>query len=480
MVLRRVLRLRRPALVASGALLALVLMSTALAQEEEADPIADLAGDLNNGWLMITAFIVFFMQAGFAMVESGFTRSKNTTNILMKNMLDACVGGLLFFAIGWAIAYGVDDEGSAGGFMGNGQWFLNDFDAWPMWIFQFAFAATAATIVSGAMAERTKFGAYLVYTAFISGIVYPFVVHWAWDVNGWMTAFTDDPFMANGYIDFAGSGVVHMVGGAAGLVGAAVVGPRLGRFSKDGSSNPIPGHNIALGALGVLILWFGWYGFNPGSTLGLSGGFSEIAGKVAVNTTLAACAAAVTGLIVTKVRYGKYDAGLMMNGVLGGLVGITAGCATVEPIGAVIIGAIAFLVVMLVVDVLDMVKIDDPVGAVPVHLGAGLWGVIAVGLFSSEGGIAFAGYGDSDYGLFYGGGASQLMAQLIGAGAILAWTVGLSAILFIGIKMTMGLRVSEKEEIEGLDLGEHGMSAYPEFAAGQYITSTGGNGGGGS
>lgn len=463
-VMRR--RLRRPLGLLAGALLAMAIFSSASAQEGPSteDQIADLVSAVDTTWLLVTASMVFFMQAGFAMVESGFTRSKNTSNILMKNMLDACVGGLFFWATGYAIAFGVSGD-SSNGFMGDGNWFLNDFENWAFWFFQFAFAATAATIVSGAMAERTKFSAYLVYTALISGLIYPFVVHWAWDVNGWMSAFNEDPFMGEGYVDFAGSGVVHMVGGTAAIIGAKVVGPRMGKFSKDGKVNAIPGHNISSGMLGLFILWFGWYGFNPGSTLLMTGGFAALAGKVAVTTTLAACAAAVASVVITKMKTGRYDLGLVVNGTLGGLVGITAGCATVEPWAAVVIGAIASLVVIYAVDLLDYVlKIDDPVGAAPVHLFAGLWGVIAVGLFSSESGMAGAYGGESGaYGLLVGGGFDQLGAQLIGAGAIIAWTAVLSAIIFVGIKVTMGLRVPEEEEEKGLDLGEHGIDAYPDF-----------------
>jgi Amt family ammonium transporter len=457
-------RLRRPLGILGGALLAMAIFSSAAAQEPTTEErLADLTSAIDTAWLLVTASFVFFMQAGFAMVESGFVRSKNTSNILMKNLLDACVGGLFFWAFGWAIAYGVSD--SSNGFMGMGNWFLNDFDSYASWFFQFAFAATAATIVSGAMAERTKFSAYLVYTAFISAIVYPFVVHWAWDAKGWMSAFNEDPFMGEGYVDFAGSGVVHMVGGMAALVGAKVVGPRIGKFNKDGSANAIPGHNITSGMLGLFILWFGWYGFNPGSTLVLSGGFAALAGKVAVTTTLAAAAAAVTAVVVTKLKTNRYELGLVVNGTLGGLVGITAGCATVEPWAAVVIGIVGGIIVIYAVDLLDNVlKIDDPVGAAPVHLFTGLWGVIAVGLFSSKDGMAAAYGGESGaYGLLVGGGTEQLVAQVIGAAAILAWTGVLSAFIFVAIKMTMGLRVSNEEEEKGLDLFEHGIDAYPDF-----------------
>ena len=471
-------RLRRPLGMLGGALLAMAVFSSAAAQEAPTteDQITDLVTAIDTAWLLVTASMVFFMQAGFAMVESGFIRAKNTSNVLMKNMLDACVGGLFFWAFGYAIAFGVSGD-SSNGFMGDGNFFLSDFENYAFWFFQFAFAATAATIVSGAMAERTKFSAYLVYTAFISAIIYPFVVHWAWDAAGWMSAFNEDPFMGEGYVDFAGSGVVHMVGGTAALVGAKVVGPRMGKFNKDGSVNAIPGHNITSGMLGLFILWFGWYGFNPGSTLLLTGGFAALAGKVAVTTTLAACAAAVTAVVATKIKTNRYDLGLVVNGVLGGLVGITAGCATVEPWAAVVIGIVAAIIVIYAVDLLDNVlKIDDPVGAAPVHLFTGLWGVIAVGLFSSESGMAAAYGGESGaYGLLLGGGAEQLMAQLIGAVTILAWTGALSAFIFLAIKYTIGLRVPPEEESKGLDLLEHGIDAYPDFGpSGTGIFSTAG------
>ena len=459
---------RRPLLLLASGFLGLAFISSAFAQEEPTpeERLADIILAVDTFWFLFGAFVVFFMQAGFAMVEAGFVRSKNTTNILMKNVLDACIGGLLFWAVGWGLAYGVSGDG-ANGLFGNGHFFLKAFpnDGYAAWIFQFAFAATAATIVSGAMAERTKFGAYLIYTAFISGLIYPVVVHWGWDGAGWLSAFADDPIGTNGYIDFAGSGIVHAVGGTAGLVGAYFVGPRIGKFGKDGSINAIPGHNISMGVLGLFILWFGWYGFNPGSTLALSGGFAALAAKVAVTTTLSAAAGGLIAVIYTKITTGRYDLGLTVNGILGGLVGITAGCAVVDPWAAIIIGAIASMVVILGVGFLDRMKIDDPVGAVSVHCFAGIWGVLAVGLFASQAGIGAA-YAETDqYGLLLGGGIEQLGIQLLGIVAIVGWTAVMSALLFAGIKATYGLRVSEAEEIRGLDLDEHGIDAYPDFGA---------------
>ena len=456
------IRLRRPLGMAAGALVALAAVSTASAQETS-EEIADLTLAIDTAWLLIAAFLVFFMQAGFAMVEAGFVRAKNVSNILMKNMLDACVGCLAFFAVGWGLAYGLSGDAS-NGFMGDGQFFLAGFDDWPAWIFQFAFAATAATIVSGAMAERTAFRAYLFYSIFITAFIYPIVVHWAWDGNGWMTAFTDDPIGTNGYLDFAGSGVVHMVGGFAGLMGAMIVGPRLGKYGKDGSINPIPGHNISMATLGVFILWFGWYGFNPGSTLALSGGFAALAAKVAVNTTLAAGAGAVAAMILSRTRTGSYDVGLVLNGTLAGLVGITAPCAVVDPWAAVLIGLIAAPVMMIGVEGLDRLGVDDPVGAVSVHGFAGFWGVLAVGLFASQDGIAQAYVASDSYGLLLGGGAEQLGIQALGGFVIIGWTVVTTGALFLALKYTVGLRVSEEEELRGLDIFEHGVEAYPDFA----------------
>lgn len=459
-------RLHRPLGVLGGFLLAMAMFSSAMAQEPTTDEtVADLVAALDSAWLLIAGFLVFFMQAGFAMLTAGFVRAKNTANILMKNMIDACVGGLAFWGVGWAFAYGASD--SSNGFIGMGNFFLNDFEDYAGWFFQFAFAAAAATIVAGSLAERLKFSAYLIYTVVITAVIYPIVVHWAWDANGWLTAFKDDPadlVMANGYVDFAGSGVVHMVGGFAGLVGAIFLGPRKGKFGPGGRVNAIPGHNIAIGSLGMFILWFGWYGFNPGSTLALTGGGAALAAKVAVTTTLAATAGGVAAVLASKLVTGRYDPGLTINGVLGGLVGITAGCATVDPWAAVVIGAIGALVMYGGVVLLDKVGVDDPVGAFPVHGCAGAWGVIAVGLFSTEAGMGAAGYLEpSKYGLLVGGGGEQLIMQLVGLGSIIAWVVVTASILFGAIKFTIGMRVDEQEEDKGLDLMEHGLDSYPDF-----------------
>lgn len=453
----------RPFYIASGALLALAVVSAASAQEE--DPIADLIAAIDTFWLLFAGTLVFFMQAGFAMLTAGFVRAKNTANILMKNMIDAMVGGLSFWAVGWSFAYGVSD--SSNGFIGLGNFFLTDFDDYAGWFFQFAFAAAAATIVAGSLAERLKFSAYLIYTVVITAVIYPVVVHWAWDGSGWMTAFKDNPedlFLANGYVDFAGSGVVHMVGGLAGLAGAILLGPRAGKFGPGGRVNAIPGHSIVLAALGMFILFFGWFGFNPGSTLALSGGAYALAAKVAVNTTLAAAAGGVTAVILSQILTGRYDPGLTINGILAGLVAVTAPCATVEPWAAVVIGGFGSLAMYGGVRALDRLRIDDPVGAFPVHGCAGLWGVLAVGLFSSESGMAAAGYLEpSNYGLLLGGGIEQLLAQIVGVAAIIGWVGVTATILFFSIKVTIGLRVPAREEEVGLDLLEHGLDAYPDF-----------------
>jgi len=456
-------KLHRPLAVLGGAILAMAAISAAAAQEPTTEEnVADLLSALDATWLLVAGFLVFFMQAGFAMLTGGFVRSKNTANILMKNMIDACVGGIMFWAIGYGIAYGASDQ--ATGLFGWGDFFFNTYEGFAGWFFQFAFAATAATIVAGCLAERLKFSAYLAYTVVITGLIYPVVVHWAWDVNGWMSAFNEDPFLASGYIDFAGSGVVHMVGGWAGVVGAALLGARLGKYGPGKQVNAIPGHNISIATLGMFILWFGWYGFNPGSTLALTGGGAALAAKVAVNTTLAAAAGGVASVIYSKVLTTRYDPGLLINGILAGLVGITAPCATVDPWAAVIIGAVASFLMYLAVLALDAIRIDDPVGAFPVHGIAGLWGVIAVGLFSSESGLEQAGYSDpSKYGLLLGGGFEQLAAQLVGAASIIAWVVVTAFILFSAIKVTIGLRVPPEEEEKGLDLLEHGLDSYPDF-----------------
>jgi len=428
------------------------------------EAIEALSGALDTAWLLIAATLVVFMQAGFAMVEAGFVRSKNVTNILMKNVMDACIGGLAYFLFGWGLAYGTSEAANA--FVGSGDWALIGFEDYASWFFQFAFAATAATIVSGAMAERTKFSAYLIYTLAISGFIYPIVSHWIWDANGFLSALNESPMRGVGMIDFAGSTVVHSVGGWAALIGAIVVGARRGRFG-DHNVGAIPGHSLPLGVLGVFILWVGWYGFNPGSTLGLSGGLAEIAARVAVTTTLAAAAGGAMSMVLSRMQYGKSDLSLTLNGILGGLVAITAGCATLPPWAAVLVGLIAGIIIVYGVALLDLLRIDDPVGAVPVHLMNGVWGTLAVGIFSAPALVENA-FGLTDVGgILMGGGTDLLMVQLTGIASVAIWTVALSAVMFVGIKATMGLRVSAEEEDAGLDVYEHGMEAYPEFTGGR-------------
>ncbi|MDA1062499.1 MAG: ammonium transporter, partial [Chloroflexi bacterium] len=462
-------RLWGPAALVIGSGAAL-LAGTGIAGAQEADEVAaaieDLTAAIDVAWLLIAGILVLFMQAGFAMVEAGFVRSKNVTNILMKNILDVSLGALAYWAVGFGLAYGISEQTNE--VFGLGNFFLNEFDDFPTWFFQFAFAATAATIVSGAMAERTKFHAYLIYTIVITAVIYPVVTHWVWDGAGWLTSFRDDPLGDNiGMVDFAGSTVVHSVGGWAALVGAVMVGARRGKYNADGSVNPIFGHSMPLAMLGVLILWIGWYGFNAGSTLGLSGGFAAVAARVAVTTTLAAGAGASTAMLISWLRSGRPDLSLTLNGVLGGLVGITAGTATVDPWAAVVIGVVAGVIIVFGVELLDRLRIDDPVGAVPVHLFNGIWGTLAVGLFSSQEYLSEAFAPTASYGLLLGGGFELLLLNLLGVVAVGAWTVVASVLLFGLIKYTIGLRVSPEEEESGLDVGEHGTEAYPEFTGGR-------------
>lgn len=403
-----------------------------------------VAAAIDNVWVLVTAFLVFFMQAGFAMVEAGFTRAKNASNIVMKNLMDFAIGSVAFWLIGFAIMFGKD----AGGLLGTTGFFYSDsfkhlglsIPLASFLMFQTVFAATAATIVSGAMAERTKFIAYCIYSAVISLIIYPVVGHWAWG-GGWLSKL--------GFIDFAGSTVVHSVGGWAALIGASMLGPRIGKYTKDGKANAIPGHSITLAALGTFILWFGWFGFNPGSTLS---GMNEKIGDIAVNTNLAAAMGADLAMIYTWIKYKKPDVSMTLNGALAGLVAITAGCASVNTFGAAIIGGLAGILVVISVEFIDKkLKVDDPVGAISVHGVCGSFGTLMVGLFATESG------------LFYGGGIKQFLVQLAGVASTFLWTTITTFILFAIIKMTVGLRVSEEEEIEGLDVAEHGATAYGDF-----------------
>ena len=403
--------------------------------------LAGLTTGLNTFWVLIAASLVFFMQAGFALVEAGLTRSTNTTNILFKNLMDFAIGTIGFWVIGYGIMFG-----SGNGFFGSFELFSKTDHGTALGIpnlafffFQLVFAATSATIVSGAMAERTKFVSYLVYSAIISLIIYPISGHWIWG-GGWLSQ------LSTPFVDFAGSTVVHSVGGWLALAGAIVLGPRLGKY-KNGKINAIPGHSITLAALGVFILWLGWFGFNPGSTLGF--GDAELVAHIFVTTNAAAAAGAFATLIPTWIKYGKPGLSMTLNGVLAGLVAITAGCHAVTPGGAILIGAIAGVLVVFAVEFFDkIVKVDDPVGAISVHGVCGAFGTLAVGLFASEGG------------LFYGGGISLLTSQAIGVLAVGAWAFGIGLLLFLAIKYTIGIRVTKKEEENGLDYYEHGEKAY--------------------
>lgn len=398
---------------------------------------------IDNMWLLVAGFLVMFMQPGFALVEAGFTRSKNTANILMKNLMDFCIGSLLYWAIGFTLMYG----DSVGGFIGMPDLFFmsdgfgDNYADYSDLFFQTVFAATAATIVSGAMAERTEFKAYLIFSIVITVLIYPTSGHWTWG-GGWLSQL--------GFHDFAGSSIVHSVGAWVGLAGAAIIGPRIGKYKADGTPNAIPGHNLAYGALGVFILWFGWFGFNPGSQLAAAGTDNAVAiGHIAVTTNLAAAAGAVTAMLVAWFRYKRPSLSISLNGALAGLVAITAGCDAVNPVGAVLIGITAGFVLPFAVEFIDKIlKVDDPVGAISVHGVSGALGTLAVGLFSTS------------EGLFYGYGAKLLGIQAIGVLAFFVWAAGLGTILFFILKKTNILRVSRRIEEEGLDVYEHGESAY--------------------
>ena len=434
-------------------LLAIFLASPVMADEASSatasiDSVKDeLQLNINIVWTCVAAFLVFFMQAGFAMVETGFTRAKNSVNILMKNLMDFSVGSLAFFVIGFGLMFGT----CTNGLFGTNLFCLSGIEPgeswdWTFLIFQTVFAATAATIVSGAMAERTKFISYLIYSAVISLFIYPIFGQWAWgnllntDNNSWLAV--------KGFHDFAGSTVVHSIGGWLALAGAVMLGPRIGKYGPDGKPRAILGHNLPLAALGVFILWFGWFGFNPGSTTTGNGSI----GYIAITTNLAAAAGAVLALIASWVIIKKPDISMTLNGALAGLVAITAPCDGVSPFGAICIGSVAGVLVVLSVLFFDYVlKIDDPVGAVSVHGMNGLWGTLSYGLFAMDGG------------LFYGGGFKQLGIQILGAGTAFVWAFGLGLVLFFILSKTVGLRVTAEEELKGLDIGEHGNEAYASF-----------------
>lgn len=409
--------------------------------------VVDLSRGLDTVWVLIAAFLVFFMQAGFGMVEAGFIRAKNTCNILTKNFLDFCMASIGFYIFGYAIMFGTGN-----GFVGLKGWFLIGAESganvpmYAFWLFQAAFCGAAATIVAGGMAERMKFPAYLIYSFIISAFIYPIVGHWIWG-GGWLSKL--------GFSDFAGSTVVHAVGGFAALIGTIILKPREGKYNKDGSPNAILGHSIPLASLGVFILWFGWFGFNPGSTLGVGNG--NLIARVAINTNLAAAIGGITAMFTVWKRFGKPDLSMAMNGALAGLVAITAPCAFVEPWAAIIIGFVAGIIVVFGVVLLDKLKIDDPVGAVPVHGLNGLWGTLAIGIFGQKV------LGVANNGLLYGGGLKQLGIQFLGVSSVIVFIIISMGIVFKLIDVFIGLRVKREDELKGLDITEHGMESYAGF-----------------
>ena len=418
----------------------------------DTEAINEIVTGLNTVWMLLAAMLVFFMQPGFALVEAGFIRTKNTANVLMKNLIDFMFGSILFWFIGFGLMFG------AGGFIGMPHFcdlsFINNgLPTEGFLIFQTVFCATAATIVSGAMADRTKFSMYIVYTIFISVLIYPISGHWTWG-GGWLMNGEEGSFMMSHFgttfHDFAGSTVVHSVGGWIALVGAAIRGPRIGKYGKDGRSKAIPGHSLTLACLGVFILWFGWFGFNPGSQLAAATGTDQtVISHVFLTTNLAACAGGFFALTASWIKYGKPSLSLTLNGVLAGLVGVTAGCDLVSPFGAVMIGAICGIVMIFSVDFIDhILKIDDPVGASSVHGVCGCLGTILTGLFATE------------EGLLYGGGYNFLLAQLFGTTVVGCWAAGMGYLIFKGLDKIHGLRVPNRIEEEGLDIYEHGESAY--------------------
>lgn len=397
-------------------------------------------------WFLIGAALVFFMQCGFAMVETGFTRAKNAGNIIMKNLMDFCLGTVVFMLLGFGLLCG---ENAFFGLIGKPDLqIFTDFNnfPWHNFVFNMVFCATTATIVSGAMAERTKFVSYCVYSVILSAVVYPIEAHWIWG-GGWLSQL--------GFIDFAGSTAIHMVGGISAFIGALILGPRIGKYGKNGKVNAIPGHSLTLGALGVFILWFGWYGFN-----GAAAATTDNLGQIFMTTTIAPALATCTTMIFTWIKNGKPDVSMSLNGSLAGLVAITAPCADVDALGSAIIGLVAGILVVVAVEFIDIkLKVDDPVGAVAVHGVNGLWGSLAVGLFATGNGQ------DGITGLFYGGGFTQLGIQVLGVLAVAAWTIVTMTIFFKLIKATIGLRASKEEEMKGLDVTEHGLiSAYADFA----------------
>ena len=436
------------ALTIAGFFLALPCNTAHAADAGSVIDLSQITQGLDTMWVLIAAFLVFFMQAGFGMVEAGFIRAKNTCNILTKNFLDFCMASLAFFLVGYALMFG---DGNA--FCGLKGWCLFGLDAnasgiplYAFWLFQAAFCGAAATIVAGGMAERMKFPAYLIYSFAISALVYPIVGHWIWG-GGWLSRM--------GFADFAGSAVVHTVGGCAALVGTSILGPRIGKYSVDGKPKAIAAHNIPLASLGVFILWFGWFGFNPGSTLSVGDG--SLIARVAINTNLAAALGGIIAMATVWKRFGKPDLSMAMNGALAGLVAITAPCAFVEPWAAIVIGGIAGFLVVRGVELLDKLQIDDPVGAFPVHGICGIWGTLCIGIFGK------AALGLENNGFIYSGNPMQLGIQIVGIVSVVAFIVISMGAVFKLIDITVGLRINREEELRGLDIGEHGMEAYGGF-----------------
>src|SRR5262245_16812495 len=462
--------------LAGGKAIGLVLLLTAMsihlppalhAQAAPAGPSPEVNA-LNTVWVLLAAFLVFCMQVGFVMLEAGFARSRESINILVEGIVDTCICGLTFWAWGFAFMF---EPGN--GFIGTTGFFLNGIpDTYlttgvPLlayWVFQFAFADTCSTITSGAMVGRCGFFGDILYSIGVTGFIYPIIGHWAWGPDGWLAVMSPASFR-----DFAGSTVVHTIGGAISLAGAIALGPRLGRvFARDGGGPMLP-HNIILGAVGGLILWFGWYGFNPGSTLSAM----DVQGisRVSFNTTMAACSAGLMALLIAFTRTKKWDLAFTVNGFLAGLVAITCPCYWVSPTGAFFIGVVAAFVVVYGIDLLEFVRVDDPIGAVPVHMFCGIWGTLSLGLFATgQYGLPTPTGVDTSFikGLFYGGGTAQLMSQAIGSGAVVFATLAASVVLMYSVKATGTLRVSREGELEGLDLHEHGMLAYPEYVIHSY------------
>jgi Amt family ammonium transporter len=427
------------------------------------DPMATVNA-VNTAWTLIAAFLVFGMQVGFVMLEAGFARSREAVNILVEGIADTCICGITFWAFGFAFMFGTGTPliGTSGFFL---QGLPETFGSTGVpilafWVFQYAFADTCSTITSGAMIGRCGFIGDLLYSVGVTGFIYPIIGHWSWGPGGLLATLAPA-----GFLDFAGSTVVHTIGGAISLAGAVALGPRLGRVFKRDGGGPFPAHDLIIGAVGGLILWFGWYGFNPGSTL--SALDAQGIGRVAFNTTLAACSAGLSALFMAYFRGKKWDLGLTVNGFLAGLVAITCPCYWVDPVGAFFIGIGGTLAMIGMMDLLEYMRIDDPIGAVPVHMAAGIWGTLSLGLFAA-GKYGFAGPTGTSTdvvitGLLYGGGANQLVAQVIGSGVTLTATLIASFALMYGVKAIGALRVSVDGEIEGLDLHEHGAPAYPEY-----------------